>query len=165
MTLTWAKVPAVLDPTWCDALIAAAGDTDHLVMAHRTHPMFLLGMKQCAAIAREYLGPDVSGLSSEFFGVSRGLGTHTDNDYVQALPGTFLSVWVALADVTDRNGPLVIDGAPVFCGKGDAVVMDGDTPHRSCAGEGRRPVALFTYVQRGKPFRPGNQQKRTEVPV
>lgn len=151
----------------CDALLEAAGDAKHLLMPHRTHPAFLLGMQQCGGLAREVLGPPVSGLGSMYYSRSAGLAGHRDNDYVQALPGAFMSVWLALAPVTERNGPMVIDGKPVLCGKGDAILIDGDAWHRSCAGlpGERRPVALFTYIKSGSPFRPGRTQQRSEVPL
>lgn len=162
---TYELVPGAVHPEGCDALRRVAGDVDHIAMPHRESETFLVGMKVCAPLARKYLGPNVSGLGSDYFGVAAGLATHTDNDYVQALPNTFLSVWLALADVTETNGPLVIDGKAILCKKGDAVIIDGDTPHRSCAGTGPRPVALFTYIKTGSPFRPGNTQKREEVPL
>lgn len=161
----WYRISGALEPARCDALIEAAKDAERIVMPHRTHPPFMVGMQKCAAFARIYLGLEVSGLGSDYFGVSAGFATHTDNDYVQALPGTFLSAWIALADVTDRNGPLVIGGRPILCHKGDAILIDGDTPHRSCAGTGPRPVALFTYIKTGYPFRPGKTQQRAEVPL
>lgn len=159
----WQHLPNELEPAWCDALLEGAGGAARIVMPHRSHPAFALGMKACARFVRDRIGPEISGLGSDFFSVSAGFATHTDNDYVQALPGTFMSVWVPLADVTVKNGPLVIEGRAVLCRKGDVVLIDGDTPHRSCAGEGPRPVALFTYITRGMPFRPGEQQRRTEV--
>ena len=162
---TYELVRHVAPPEACDELIAAAGPARHIAMPHRHHAPFLKAMKTLAPLARHVLKGNVSGLGSDYFGVAAGLATHTDNDYVQALPGTFLSVWLALADVTEHNGPLVIDGKAILCKKGDAVIIDGDTPHRSCAGTGPRPVALFTYIQTGKPFRPGNTQKREEVPL
>lgn len=161
---TWEYVEGALHPGICELLCIRAGDQP-IVMPHRTMFEFMRAMRDLAPLARKHLGPDISGLGSSYYSVAAGLSTHTDNDYVQALPGTFLSVWVALADVTERNGPLVIEGQARLCKKGDALVFDGDLPHRSCAGEGPRPVALFTYIKTGMPFRPGTQQKREEVPV
>lgn len=161
----WDHLSPALNSQACDALLEAADGAERIVMPHRSVPQFLIGMKACAKFARERLGPNISGLGSDYFGSTAGFATHTDNDYVQALPGTFMSVWVPLADVTETNGPLVIDGEIVLCRKGDAILLDGDTPHRSCAGSGPRPVALFTYILTGSPFRPGNQQQRTEVKV
>jgi len=149
----------------CDALIDAADGAERIVMPHRSHPVFGLAMRSCSHLAREWLGPRVSGLGSDYFGVSAAFPTHRDNDFVGALPGAFMSVWLALADVTLDNGPLVIEGRPIPCQKGDAILIDGDTPHRSCAGRGPRPVALFTYIQTGSPFRPGKTQQRAEVPL
>lgn len=155
----------VVEHDTCDALIESAGSSDRIIMPHRTRPQFLLGMKICAKFARHFLGPNISGLGSDYFSVSAGFPTHTDNDYVQALPGTFVSVWLPLAPVTERNGPLVVKGRAILCSKGDALVLDGDTPHRSCAGRELRPVALFTYIKTGFPFRSGDQQQRAEVPL
>ncbi len=160
-------IPNAITVDGCDALLEAAGAADHIQMPHRTLPAFMVGMKACAKFAREWLGPDVSGLGSEYFAASAGSATHLDNDFVQALPGSFMSVWLALDDVTDRNGPLFFTGdtRPLLCKKGDAIIIDGDTPHRSCAGHGPRPVALFTYIKAGFPFRPGKTQQRAEVAV
>ena len=149
----------------CDTLIRAAKGAERIVMPHRSHPEFLVAMQACAVLARQWLGPNVSGLGSDYFGVSAASATHCDNDFVGAAPGAFMSVWLALADVTLDNGPLVINGQPIPCAKGDAILIDGDTPHRSCAGRGPRPVALFTYIKTGSPFRPGNTQQRAEVPL
>jgi hypothetical protein len=158
-------LPAAIDPGACDTLLESAGNAERIIMPHRTHLAFTIGMRMCADFVRPILGEQISGLGSDYFSVSAGFATHTDNDYVQALPGSFLSVWLPLADVTERNGPLVIGGKTILCRKGDVLLIDGDTPHRSCAGTGPRPVALFTYIKTGFPFRPGNQQKREEVPV
>lgn len=151
--------------TACDLLIASAGSAERLVMPHRTHPIFMDAMKRCAKFAKALKGSSISGLGSDYFSASAGFSTHCDNDHVQALPGTFMSVWLALADVTERNGPLVIGGKLLLCSKGDAILIDGDTPHRSCAGlpGEKRPVALFTYIKTGCPFRPGDTQQRAEV--
>lgn len=157
-------MPRVLSVPTCDWLIESAGSAERISMPHRTHPPFLEIMRSIELRWRveAELG-EASGLGSDYYSVSAGLGTHADNDYVQALPGTFLSIWIALGDVTEQNGPLVIDGKAILCGKGDAVMIDGDTPHRSCAGQGPRPVALFTFIRKGCPFRPGKTQQRAEV--
>ncbi len=152
-----------LSPQACDALREAAGDLDRITMPHLPLPPFKVAMVALAPLARSKIGNSISGLGSDYFSVSAGFATHTDNDYVQALPGTFMSVWLALDDVTENNGPLAIGGKVVLCAKGDALLIGGDTPHRSCAGRGPRPVALFTYIQTGKPFRPGKLQMREEV--
>lgn len=155
----------LFSPAECDALIDAAAGAERISMPHRSHPLFRQTMANPKLVARvEQLveGP-VCGLGSDYYSQSAGLATHTDNDYVQALPGTFMSAWIALADVTASNGPLAVGRKIVLCNKGDVVLLDGDTPHRSCAGRGPRPVALFTYIRRGAPFRPGNKQQRAEV--
>lgn len=158
-------LPQSIPANACDALLEAAGDRTHEIMPHRTIPAFLLGMKQCAKYARSALGQDISGLGSNYYSRSAGFATHTDNDYIQALPGAMVSVWVPLADVTEQNGPLVIHRKPILCRKGDVLLIDGDTPHRSCAGYEPRPVALFTYIKAGAAFRPGRTQQRAPVVV
>ncbi len=166
--MTWSHelIMGAVPPDHCEALLESAGAADRIIMPHRTHGAFRIAMGLLADHASRKLGPHpISGLGSDYFATSAGFATHKDNDYVQALPGTFMSVWLPLADVTEENGPLVIEGKPIFCRKGDVLLIDGDTPHRSCAGRGPRPVALFTYIKSGSPFRPGNQQKREEVPL
>ncbi len=159
-------LPKSMEATACDALLEGANGAERIRMPHRTHPAFLLGMKVCAKYARAALEQQaVSGLGADYFSVSAGFRTHTDNDYVQALPGSFMSVWLPLADVTERNGPLVVNGKAILCRKGDVLLIDGDTPHRSCAGFDPRPVALFTYIKAGFPLRPGRTQQRAEVAV
>ena len=151
-------------PEGCDELIAAAGDAERLTHPHRVSPLWMQAMKFCGAWTKQYLGPDVSGLGSYYFSQSAGYATHLDNDYVQAIPGSFLTVWLALADVGNGNGGLVIHGKLIPVSKGSAIVLDGDVPHRSCSGFGPRPVCVLTYIKKGFPFRAGREE-RVEVPL
>ncbi len=148
----------------CDELIAAAGDHERLTHPHRTIPAFMEAMKGFAWWAEHYIKSPVSGLGSYFFSVSAGYSNHTDNDYVQAMPGTFLSIWLALADTGGMNGGLVIGGKLLEVPKGSAIILDGDVVHRSCAGFGPRPVLVLTYIKKGYPFRAGREE-RVEVPL
>ena len=151
-------------PVACDALIAAATDCERIIHPHRSMPIFLAAMQDCAPFARRHLGPNVSGLGSYYFSQSAGYGTHRDNDFIQAVPGTFLTVWLALMDTGGSNGGLVIDGKLIAVPKGSALLIDGDLPHRSCAGFGPRPVCVLTYIKTGSPFRAGREE-RIEVPL
>jgi hypothetical protein len=148
----------------CDGLIRAANGAERCIHPHRTIPLFMEAMRDCAGFARMYLGPDVSGLGSYYFSQSAGYATHTDNDFIQAVPGTFLTLWLALTDVGYGNGGLVIGGKLIFVPKGYMIVLDGDVPHRSCAGFGPRPVCVLTYIKTGFPFRAGREE-RVEVPL
>lgn len=158
----WALVSEVWPQDGCQALIDACQAKERITMPHRTIPAWKLALQGCAPLARRYLGPAISGIGSYYFSQSAGYATHLDNDYVQALPGCFLTVWLALADVGMDNGPLVIDGQAIPVPMGSALVLDGDLPHRSCAGRGPRPVAVLTYLKSGTAFRAGREE-RVEV--
>ncbi len=148
----------------CDDLVAGAGYYERLTHPHRNDPLFMHAMLHCASLARLYLGPEISGLGSYYFSQSAGYAEHRDNDFVQAIPGSFLSVWLALADTGNGNGGLVIDRKLIVVPKGSAIILDGDTPHRSCSGFGPRPVLVLTYIKTGYPFRAGREE-RVEVPL
>ncbi len=148
----------------CAGLILSAGDHERITHPHRSIPVFMGALTVCAMLARRYLGPDVSGLGSYYFSQSAGYAEHRDNDFIQAIPGSFLSVWLALADTGNGNGGLVIDRKLIVVPKGSAIILDGDTPHRSCAGFGPRPVLVLTYIKTGFPFRAGREE-RVEVPL
>lgn len=160
----WEIVPSALTIDQCQALIDAAGDAERLTLPHRTIPAFMVALKMGSDLARPWLGDRVSGLGSYYFSRTAGYSTHRDNDFVQAIPGSFLTVWLALAPVAQFNGPLVVDGEPLHCDAGDAILLDGDLPHRSCAGFGPRPVVVLTYIKTGFPFRAGREE-RAEVPL
>ncbi len=160
----WEIVHAVFSSMMCDELIAASGDQERITMPHRMTPIWLDAMRVGADTARRYLGSNISGLGSYFFSQSAGYSTHIDNDFIQAIPGAFLTIWLALADVGHVNGGLVIDRRLIPVPKGSAIILDGDTPHRSCAGFGPRPVLVLTYIKTGYPFRAGREE-RVEVPL
>lgn len=161
-TRGWEFIPDAYPLDACRALIDAANGAERCIHPHRTIPAFRLAMSGLAQHARRHLGEAVSGLGSYYFSQSAGYATHRDNDYVQALPGSFLTVWLALDDVSMDNGPLVFNGIAMPTAAGCAFLLDGDLPHRSCAGKGPRPVGVFTYIASGAPFRPGREE-RSEV--
>jgi ectoine hydroxylase-related dioxygenase (phytanoyl-CoA dioxygenase family) len=81
-------------------------------MPHRVHPVFLEMMRYppVVSIAERILGGTASGIGGEFFYMkpgTPGFSSHQDNAYVQAPPDAFISVWTALADVTQENGALI----------------------------------------------------------
>ena len=160
----WEIIEGVYLPDDCAALIEAAGDAERLTHPHRVNPAFMNAMRAGADLARHHLGPEVSGLGSYYFSQSAGYATHADNDFVQAIPGSFLTVWLALADTGNGNGGLVIDRQLMVVPKGSAIILDGDVPHRSCSGFGPRPVCVLTYIKKGFPFRAGREE-RVEVPL
>ncbi len=160
----WEIVSDCPTKIFCDPLIRAANGAERCTHPHRVIPAFMDAMRGYATIARRYLGPYVSGLGSYYFSQSAGYAEHRDNDFVQAIPGTFLSIWLALADTGNGNGGLVIDRKLIVVPKGSAIILDGDTPHRSCAGFGPRPVLVLTYIKTGYPFRVGREE-RVEVPL
>jgi len=160
----WEIVDGWHSPAACDCLVEAAGDAERLTHPHRDNPSFMDALRFNAKLARRHLGPDVSGLGSYYFSQSAGYATHADNDFVQAIPGSFLTVWLALADTGNGNGGLVIDRQLMVVPKGSAIILDGDVPHRSCSGFGPRPVCVLTYIKRGFPFRAGREE-RVEVPL
>ncbi len=160
----WEIVADCYSSVDCEALITAANGAERCTHPHRTIPLYLRALQDCANLARPHLGPHVSGLGSYYFSQSAGYGTHRDNDFIQAIPGTFLTVWLALADTGGSNGGLVIDGKLMVVPKGSALIIDGDLPHRSCAGFGPRPVCVLTYLKTGMPFRAGREE-RVEVPL
>ncbi len=158
----WEIVPEWLSAMNCDELRRVAGDHERIIHPHRTLPFYLEAMRFCGVLGRRYLDCEVSGLGSYYFSQSAGYATHIDNDFIQAVPGTFLTVWLALADTGNGNGGLVIDRKLIAVPKGSAIILDGDTPHRSCSGFGPRPVCVLTYIKTGSPFRAGREE-RVEV--
>ena len=71
------------------------------VMSHATIIEFIEG----------YFDNTVMGLQTEFFFMppnTKGFTPHQDNTYVQADENSFISAWIALTDVNENNGGLII---------------------------------------------------------
>jgi ectoine hydroxylase-related dioxygenase (phytanoyl-CoA dioxygenase family) len=113
--------PAIFSPEFCDELIAIAndfpavkaGDFRTALQPHRQAGAFLKALRhpRVAEILAQILGGKVSGLQTQFFygkPETPGFHPHQDSRYVNAAPGKFVSVWVALTDVSRENGGLYI---------------------------------------------------------
>jgi len=111
--------PAIFSPEFCDDLISIAnefpavkgGDFRTALQPHRHSPAFLDALRhpRVAQILVQILGCKVSGLQTQFFygkPETPGFPPHQDSRYVNAPPGTFVSAWVALTDVSRENGGL-----------------------------------------------------------
>ncbi len=67
--------------------------------------------KKMVSIIEDYFSGKAMGLQTEFFFMppkTRGFNPHQDNTFVQAKENTFISAWVALTDVTSKNGGLIV---------------------------------------------------------
>lgn len=160
------------------ALHTELGDK-RLSMPHRTHERVLDTMRQARLVGtvKALLGGEVSGLGSNYYARSPGMGWHKDNEYILARPESMLSVWIPLQDVGEWNALEVVPGShhhglkygaltglPIGMEAGDALFMHGDLAHRSGHdGHDKRPALLFTYIKQGWPFRPGLTEQRSEV--
>jgi ectoine hydroxylase-related dioxygenase (phytanoyl-CoA dioxygenase family) len=154
----------------CGALLVEEPLPNRVPMPHRLRPEFLDAMREPAivALARGVIGP-CDGLGSDYFyhpPGAPGLAVHTDNDYVEAPEGAFVSIWIALVDVTPENGCLYSD-ADIPLEKGDAVLIGQSVPHGSHQNRtgACRNALLLTYLAHGADFRPGKTQNRTRVPL
>jgi ectoine hydroxylase-related dioxygenase (phytanoyl-CoA dioxygenase family) len=113
--------PDLLDHRLCDELIAIAndfpavkaGDYRTVLQPHRSAAKFLDALRhpRVTAVMSRILGGKISGIQTQFFyGMpgTPGFQPHQDNRFVNAPPGKFASAWVALTDVSKRNGGLFI---------------------------------------------------------
>lgn len=113
--------PDVVEHGLCDRMIRIAnefpavkqGDYRTVLQPHRHSEAFLEAMRhpRVVRIVRQMLGDEISGIQTQFFygkPGTPGFQPHQDNRFVNALPGTFASAWVALSDVSKENGGLYI---------------------------------------------------------
>lgn len=73
--------------------------------------MGAMGNKIIIRFIESYFKNEVYGLQTEFFFMpphTKGFTPHQDNTYVQADENSFVSAWVALTDVNEKNGGLII---------------------------------------------------------
>lgn len=111
----------VVAPEFCDRLIETAtefpavnqGDYRTVLQPHRHSEAFLEALRhpRVIRIVRQMLGDEISGIQTQFFygkPGTPGFQPHQDNRFVNALPGTFASAWVALTEVSKENGGLYI---------------------------------------------------------
>jgi ectoine hydroxylase-related dioxygenase (phytanoyl-CoA dioxygenase family) len=166
-------------------LDAGKGHT-RISMPHRANAAFLEAMRHKPIVnqVRTLIG-DAAGLGSDFYATSPELARHQDSRYVLARPEAFCSVWIALTDCGLDNGCLEVVlqshksgllenidpklvGIPLTMRKGQGVIMHGDLIHgsRAPASPGKpRQALLLTYIRKGFPFRAGELQNRSEVPL
>ena len=105
---------------YCDCIIKSAntindGNSDFspLMNPHTKSDIFLELMSDNKIIQfiEEYFDGSAMGLQTEFFFMppkTKGFTPHQDNTYVQADENSFVSAWVALTDVNEENGGLII---------------------------------------------------------
>ncbi len=73
--------------------------------------MNAMGNNKIVKFIETYFENEVRGLQTEFFFMppnTKGFTPHQDNTYVQADDDSFISAWVALTDVNEHNGGLII---------------------------------------------------------
>jgi len=93
--------------------LAQLEDGSTIMQPHRRHDLFL-GLLRDPRITRpivDVVGAPVDGLATQFFFAppgSSGLMKHQDNFCVEAPLGAFASCWIALVDVTEANGCLIV---------------------------------------------------------
>jgi|TARA_B100001094_G_C18154073_1_gene785399 phytanoyl-CoA hydroxylase len=80
---------------------------------HNYSKEILLSMsnKKIINFIENYFSGNAKGLQTEFFFMppkTKGFTPHQDNTFVQAKDKTFISAWIALTDVNENNGGLII---------------------------------------------------------
>tara|TARA_B100001059_G_scaffold183085_1_gene184371 strand:- start:2219 stop:2902 length:684 start_codon:yes stop_codon:yes gene_type:complete len=88
-------------------------DFSPLMNPHQNSDLFLEAMsnKKIIQFIEKYFNEKVMGLQTEFFFMpsgTKGFTPHQDNTYVQADEKSFISAWVALTNVNEENGGLII---------------------------------------------------------
>jgi len=105
----------------CDRLISVANELAKrrnegwrpLMQPHREESIFWDALSEPLLTSRvsSLVDGAVDGLQSEFFFSppgTRGFAKHQDNFFVEAPAGAFASAWIALTDITQHNGGLVV---------------------------------------------------------
>lgn len=105
----------------CDRLVAAANKLAEkrdegwrpLMQPHRENPLFwdALSKPLLTSQISNLVAGEVDALQSEFFFSApgtRGFAKHQDNFFVEAPAGAFASAWIALTDITQHNGGLIV---------------------------------------------------------
>jgi ectoine hydroxylase-related dioxygenase (phytanoyl-CoA dioxygenase family) len=80
---------------------------------HRIDPFFLtmLASAKLVRIVERLIDGKASGLQTQYFygpPGTLGYSLHQDNFFVEASPDAFVSAWLALEDVTPKNGGLIV---------------------------------------------------------
>lgn len=110
----------VFDKKYSNKIVESAkeikGKSDNyvpLMNPHQKSNIFLDAMSHATIIEfiEGYFDNTVMGLQTEFFFMppnTKGFTPHQDNTYVQADENSFISAWIALTDVNENNGGLII---------------------------------------------------------
>ncbi len=108
----------VFSNSQCNKLIEEASslvDNDFTPLMNKHHSskeiFSFISNKKVISIVEDYFSGTAMGLQTEFFFMppkTRGFNPHQDNTFVQAKENTFISAWVALTDVSSKNGGLII---------------------------------------------------------
>ena len=117
----YAIEPAIFSSENCDRLIDAASELARthdegwcpLMQPHRESSVFWDALSEPLLTSKisRLLAGKVDGLQSEFFfspPETRGFAKHQDNFFVEAPTGAFASAWIALTDITEDNGGLIV---------------------------------------------------------
>lgn len=110
---------------------------------HETDAAFAAALCDPAIVAflEDLLGGPVSGLQSQYFPClpgTPGFAVHQDNHYVEAPRDSFASAWLALDDVDERNGALI-----VYPGSQREPLL----PVESVAGAEPHPTQAFNAIR------------------
>jgi len=103
----------------CDSIVKFSNqqvdgeDLTPIMNIHNFSKDILLSMsnKKIISFTEKYFCGRADGLQTEFFFMppnTKGFTPHQDNTFVQAMDKTFMSAWVALTDVNNNNGGLII---------------------------------------------------------
>jgi len=103
----------------CDEIIEIANDNKPIenyipiMNIHTSSERILKFMSNSLIIdfVEEFFSGTACGLQTEYFFMpsgTKGFSPHQDNTYVKASQDSFISAWVALTDVTSKNGGLIV---------------------------------------------------------
>ena len=117
----YAIEPGIFPSEDCDRLIDAANELAKthgkgerpLMQPHRESPLFWDALREPLLTSKisKLLASRVDGLQTEFFFSppgTRGFTKHQDNFFVEAPTGSFASAWIALTDISELNGGLIV---------------------------------------------------------
>lgn len=113
-------IEKVFSSEHCDNIINSANKINDdssnfspLMNPHTKSDIFLelMSDNKIVKFIEEYFDGSAMGLQTEFFFMppkTKGFTPHQDNTYVQADEKSFISAWVALTNVNEENGGLII---------------------------------------------------------
>ncbi len=103
----------------CDEMVNIANklvieeDYVPIMNIHKSSNKYLefMSNKKIISFIEKVFDGNASGLQTEFFFMppgTKGFSPHQDNTYVKAESRSFVSAWIALTDVSEENGGLII---------------------------------------------------------